>query len=149
MSRFEIVLVSIITAAVVCLMAALLVMARQAHAHDPVYSNSIVVFPDPYSGKRDPQTGLLCCGGEDCETLKVMPGMLTPGDDGIRLKLTEEQARVINPNRIGPVDTVIPLNRIQPTPPEWSGEYRVCIPSRNEPAVRPRDFFCFWAPPST
>jgi hypothetical protein len=121
----------------------------EAHAHQPIRSNSVVIFPDPYEGKRDPQTGLLCCGGEDCEVLKVEPGVLTPGDDGIRLRLTEAQARKINPNRIGDVDTVIPFNRIQPTPPEWSGEFRVCIPSRHEPNVRPRDFFCFWAPPDT
>lgn len=117
-------------------------------SHEAIRSNSIVIFPDPYSGKKDPQTGLLCCGGEDCEVLKVRPGTLTPGDDGIRLRLTEEEARVINPNRVGPVDTVIPFDRIQPTPPEWSGEYRVCIPPYKDP-TRPRDFFCFWAPPST
>lgn len=120
-----------------------------ALAHQPVRSMSIVVEPDPYKDKRDPVTNLLCCGGEDCEVLKVDPGVLTPVAEGYRLKLTEEQARVINPNRVGDVDTIIPHSRIQPTPPEWSGEYRVCIPSKHEPRVRPADFFCFWAPPNT
>ncbi|MEN6302243.1 MAG: hypothetical protein ABFD96_05920 [Armatimonadia bacterium] len=119
-----------------------------ALAHQPVRSMSIVVEPDPYEGLKDPVTGLLCCGGEDCAVLDVQPGMLTPGDDGIRLRMTEEQARVINPKRVGAVDTVIPFDRVQPTPPEWGAQYRVCIPPYKDP-TRPRDFFCFWAPPNS
>jgi hypothetical protein len=104
---------------------------------------------DPYWGLRDPQTGGLCCGGEDCAILDVKPGTLTTGEDGIRLQLTEAEARLINPKRVGPVDTVIPFERIQPTPPEWGANYRVCIPTENLPRVRDRDFFCFWAPPNS
>jgi hypothetical protein len=139
---------SAVLAFIAVLLSFIVFIAAQANAHEPVRSMSLVVFPDPYEGKRDPQTKLLCCGGEDCEVLKVEPGVLTPGDDGIRLRLTEAQARKINPNRVGPVDTVIPFNRIQPTPPEWSGEYRICIPPYNDP-TRPRDFYCFWSPPNT
>jgi hypothetical protein len=105
---------------------------------------------EEFTGKKDPVTMLLCCGGEDCKILDVQPGMLTSGPDGIRLRLTEEEARKINPKRVGPVDTVVTYDRIQPTLPEWSAEYRVCIPDKNDPKVRPRgDYYCFWAPPST
>lgn len=101
---------------------------------------------DPYTGLRDPRTGGLCCGGEDCAILNVRPGTLSFAEDGIRLRLTEEEARLINPKRIGPVDTVIPVDRIQETPKEWGANFRVCIPTENLPRVRERDFFCFWAP---
>lgn len=100
---------------------------------------------DEYTGKTDPYTTSSCCGGHDCDALEVEPGMLTGEEDGYRLRLTEEQARKINPQRKGAVDTFIPRNRIQPS---WTGEYHLCIPNYYMETMR-ADFYCFWEPPNS
>lgn len=110
-----------------------------AHAHDW------------YVGKRDPVTGGSCCTTSatatygDCAQLAVDPGVLSGDVDGYRLRLTEEQARRINPLRQGPVDTVIPWDRVQAS---HDGNFHLCIPSREAPNMA-ADFYCFWAPPNS
>lgn len=106
---------------------------------------------DWYVGKRDPVTGGGCCttaatdGYGDCAQLVIEPGVLTGVAEGYRLRLTEEQARRINPLRQGPVDTVIPWDRVQAS---HDGNFHLCIPSREAPNMA-ADFYCFWAPPNS
>lgn len=97
-----------------------------------------------YSEKRDPVTHHGCCGGTDCATLLIEPGVLTPESDGYRIRLTVEQARRINPARLEPVDAFIPRARIQPSE---NGNFHLCLPRFN--GVTMGDFYCFFEPPST
>jgi hypothetical protein len=137
MSRFEAVLAALITAAAVCLMVALLLMARQAHAHEP------------YTGKIDPRFKNGCCGGSDCAVLKVKPGMLEGEGDDLRLRMSLEEAREINPYRTKPVDSVITHDRVQDS---WDGNYHVCLRTHDarltsgEPDTERGAVYCFWKP---
>ena len=110
---------------------ALLVLSTPAFAHDW------------YTGKTDPVTKRLCCGGSDCSMLRVEPGMLSGDASGYRLRMTAEQASKINPYRKNPVDTIIPWERVQDS---TDGNYHVCLPSY---PMDPADFFCFFAPPNS
>jgi hypothetical protein len=132
---------------------ALLVFTVPAYAHQPIFSNGIVVQPDPYGGKTDPVHGNGCCGGSDCDVLKVEPGMLEGEGDDLRLRMTLEQAKKINPYRTKPVDTIIRHGRVQDS---WDGNYHVCIrshdptvPFSGEPDIEKGAVYCFWAPPNT
>lgn len=97
---------------------------------------------DHYTGKSDPVTKSSCCGGHDCAVLRIEPGVLTPEDGGVRIRLTQEQARKINPARKGAVNAFVPDSRVQQS---WDGQYHMCFAwyPTNE------DFYCFWAPPNT
>lgn len=97
-----------------------------------------------YSKRMDPVRQTPCCGGSDCAKLKIDPGVLEATDEGYRVRMTLEQARRINPQRIAPVDTVVPWERIQLSE---DGNYHICIPSYEVPAM-PADFYCFFAPGS-
>lgn len=99
----------------------------------------------PYTGLKDPVTKSSCCGSADCAVFKIEPGMLTGEVDGYRLRLTEEQARRINPVRSGPVDTLIPWDRVQPS---WDGNHHLCLPNYKVPHMA-ADFYCYWAPPNS
>lgn len=116
----------------------------------PILALFMVLLPMPalshswYSEKRDPVTQHGCCGGTDCATLKVEPGVLTPENDGYRIRLTVEQARRINPARLEPLDAFIPRERIQPSE---NGNFHMCLPRFN--GVTMGDFYCFFEPPST
>ena len=102
---------------------------------------------DGYEKRYDPVTGGWCCttnSGDnygDCAVLNVEPGVISGEVDGIRLRLTVEQAQRINPLRTAPVDTVIPANRIQPS---WDGNWHACLPS--SPMPDRADVFCFFMP---
>lgn len=119
-----------------CLIVSVLLSGQLAFAHDW------------YVGKRDPITGGGCCtttnkdGYGDCAQLVIEPGVLTAEPGGFRLRLTEAQARRINPLRVGPVDTFVPEDRIQQS---GDGNWHVCIPSRAVSHMQ-ADFFCFFQP---
>ena len=100
---------------------------------------------DWYTGAHDPRTGSRCCGGQDCAVLKIETGVIEAVSEGYRLRLSLEQAREINPNRHVSVDTVIPWNRVQPSP---DGNWHVCLPPYPMPHMS-ADIYCFWEPPGT
>lgn len=112
-------------------------LAHDANAHDW------------YVGQHDPVTGGSCCtttakdGYGDCARLQVDPGVLEPLPDGFRLRLTIEQARKINPLRQTPVDTFIPIERVQVSN---DGNFHVCIPGHQNGLKY--DFYCFFMPNS-
>lgn len=97
-----------------------------------------------YTQKHDPQTGVGCCGGSDCAPLVLQPGMLTGEVNGYRLRMTLEQARHVNINRLDPLDIFIPFDRVQPSE---DGNYHLCIPTYN--GSTRGDFYCFFAPPNS
>lgn len=118
----------------IILAAALCGAATAAYAHDW------------YSGTRDPVTNGGCCGGSDCRDLVVRPGMLTPEADGIRVILTAEEAKRINPARPTGFNAVIPMNRVQDS---QDGNFAICLKAYG-PEVQLLDgWYCFFAPPNT
>lgn len=96
-----------------------------------------------YSSKKDPRTQLGCCGGSDCNTLIISPGVISGEVDGYRIRLTLEQAQRINPGRVEPLDVLIPWDRVQPSE---DGNWHICIPRWNDVTVG--NFYCFFAPPN-
>jgi len=94
-----------------------------------------------YSEKTDPVTKRGCCGIRDCNKIVLTPENYTPVDGGFRIRLTEEQAKQINPTRHDALDIFVPDNRVQPSE---TGDYHLCIPNFN--GVTYGDFYCFFAP---
>ena len=94
-----------------------------------------------YSEKTDPVTKHGCCGGLDCRELRVTPQNFTPEADGFRIRLTVEEAKIINPGRLEPLDILVPFSRVQPSE---DGNFHLCIPRFNN--VTYGDFYCFFMP---
>lgn len=94
-----------------------------------------------YSEKHDPVTHKACCGIRDCNKIVLTPENYTPVEGGFRIRLTMEQARLINPTRLDPVDIFVPDERVQPSE---NGDYHLCIPNYN--GSTQGDFYCFFAP---
>lgn len=100
-----------------------------------------------YSGKRDPifnQT--TCCGGSDCGPLPAHAMSYTPDGD-LRVTLSLEEARKINPWRFEPFDEIIPFERIQTAE---DGQPHICLmqKSRASEGDRRQGFFCIFLPPN-
>lgn len=94
-----------------------------------------------YSEKSDPVTKKGCCGKSDCHEIAITPENYTPEADGFRIRLTVEQAKIINPGRLEPLDIFVPFERVQPSE---DGNFHLCIPRFN--GVTYGDFYCFFAP---
>lgn len=94
-----------------------------------------------YSEKRDPVTKKGCCGGLDCREIFISPENFTPEAEGFRIRLTEEQAKLINPSRHEALDIFVPFERVQPSE---DGNFHLCIPRFN--GVTYGDFYCFFMP---
>jgi hypothetical protein len=110
----------------------LVLMAGTANAHDW------------YSDRRDPIYNLTkCCGGSDCNELP--PGSMSFTSEGhLRVTLTLEQARRINPWRVEPFDEVIPPERLQTSE---DGKAHICLLSAK--MDERQGFFCIFIPPDT
>lgn len=94
-----------------------------------------------YSEKTDPVTKHGCCGGSDCHEIRIDSSNYTPEANGFRIRLTVEQAKVINPGRLEPLDIFVPFERVQPSE---DGNFHLCIPRFNN--VTYGDFYCFFMP---
>lgn len=98
-----------------------------------------------YSEKKDPVTHISCCGGHDCAAWRIQPGEYTLEADGVRVRLSEERTRTINPYSVLPIDALVIWDRVQPSE---DGNYHLCI----SPTVRNNErggIYCLFAPPST
>jgi hypothetical protein len=116
---------------------------------------ALLVFTVPayahgwYSGKKDPvfnQT--TCCGNTDCAPLPPHAISYVNGD--LRVTLTLEEARRINPARKEAFDEIIPFERIQIVPPEGDAGPHICLMAENRAKIdgdRRQGFFCIWLPP--
>jgi hypothetical protein len=96
-----------------------------------------------YTQKKDPVTNLGCCGGTDCATLLIEPGVISAEVNGYRVVLTVEQAQRINPARRDGVNILIPWERVKPSE---DGNWHLCLPRWNDLTLG--DFYCFFAPPN-
>jgi len=100
-----------------------------------------------YSGRRDPIFNTTtCCGNSDCAPLPAHAMSFTP-DGELRVTLSLEEARLINPARQEPFDEVIPFERIQTAE---DGRPHICLMERNRGAEgdRRQGFFCIFLPPT-
>lgn len=101
-----------------------------------------------YSKKHDPVFNANnCCGGNDCGELPSSAIQWTPDGD-LRVVLTLEQAKRINPFRTEPFDAVIPHERIQVSE---DGKPHICLLSYDRKAEgdKRQGFFCIFLPPNT
>jgi len=112
-------------------LAALLFSATAASAHSW------------YSKKRDPiynQTS--CCGGTDCAPLPAHAISITP-DGNLRITLTVEEARRINPVRRYGFDRVIQFERIQNSE---DGTPHICLMAHDLEGDPREGYYCVFLP---
>lgn len=96
-----------------------------------------------YSQRRDPiYNTTTCCGGLDCRELPSHAISITPNGD-LRVTLTLEEARFINPGRMEPFDEIIPFERIQTSE---DGSPHICL-MRLKTDDR-QGFYCIFLPPT-
>lgn len=79
-----------------------------------------------YSLKYDPVLRNSCCGGHDCAMWAIQPGEIAAEADGVRIRLSLERTRTINPYSTRPLDTVVVWDRVQPSE---DGNWHLCIPA--------------------
>ncbi len=100
-----------------------------------------------YSERRDPIFGqtTTCCGGTDCAPLPSHAMQFTP--DGLRVVLSLEEARRINPLREEPFDQLIPFDRIQVSE---DGRPHICLMQKDwaEIGDKRQGFYCIFLPPN-
>jgi len=95
-----------------------------------------------YSKRRDPiYSYTTCCGGSDCAPLPQHSMTITP-DGNLRVTLSLDEARLINPGRIEPFDEIIPHERIQIAE---DGRPHICL-MRLKRDER-QGFYCIFLPP--
>jgi hypothetical protein len=96
-----------------------------------------------YSEKRDPiYNATSCCGGLDCAPLPAHAISITP-DGNLRITLTVEEARRINPIRRYGFDKVINFDRIQNSE---DGRAHICL-QPHDAIEDPREgYYCIFLP---
>lgn len=127
--RWLVALGIIIAAALFCLV---MIFTGMANAHSW------------YSKRSDPVWNNSCCGGTDCHELDGR--FVTAETEGLRVRLTAEQARAINPKRNLAVDAVVEWNRIQISE---DGNYHICLMTYFNVMDRRHGVWCMFAPPNT
>lgn len=98
-----------------------------------------------YSERRDPiynQTS--CCGGQDCAPLPAHAISITP-DGQLRVTLTVEEARKINPVRRYGFDRVIEFDRIQISE---DGQPHICLQPHDMEGDPREGYYCIFLPPT-
>jgi hypothetical protein len=97
-----------------------------------------------YSGKTDPVYGQSCCGGSDCAQWKILPGELSAEEDGIRVRLSHERTRLINPYSQSPIDALVKWDRVQPSE---DGNWHLCLMTSFRAGER-GGIYCLFMPPN-
>lgn len=96
-----------------------------------------------YGKRRDPiYNTTTCCGGGDCAPLPAHSIHASP-DGSIRVSLTLDEARAINPRRDEPFDEIIPFERLQTSE---DGRPHICLMPRKTDARR--GYYCIFLPPN-
>ncbi len=119
--------------------AALLCLAVIAFRIPPVLAH------DWYSAKRDPVYGWSCCGGHDCARWAIRKGSISAEPTGLRVRLTLEETRAINPLAEYPIDALVVWPRIQPSE---DGDWHLCVMSHAR-SPETGGVYCLFQPPST
>lgn len=98
-----------------------------------------------YSKRRDPVfSQTTCCGGSDCAPLPPHAISITP-DGQLRVTLTVEEARRINPVRRYGFDQIISFDRIQTSE---DGRPHICLQPHQAPEDPREGYYCIFLPPT-
>jgi hypothetical protein len=98
-----------------------------------------------YSQRRDPiYSQTTCCGGSDCRELPAHAISITP-DGQLRVTLTVEEARKINPVRRYGFDKIISFDRIQTSE---DGTPHICLMAHDAPEDPREGYYCIFLPPT-
>lgn len=109
-----------------------------------VFSGHSALAHSWYSERRDPiYSGTSCCGGQDCAPLPEHSIQLTP--EGLRVTLTVEEARKINPKRRYGFDKLIRFERIQISE---DGTPHICLMTHDDPNDPREGYYCVFLPPT-
>ena len=95
-----------------------------------------------YSGKTDPVWMNSCCGGTDCAAWIIQPGELSSEPEGLRVRLSLERSRTINPYSMHPIDALVTWDRVQPSE---DGNWHLCIMTSYRDAAR-GGIYCLFQP---
>lgn len=97
-----------------------------------------------YGKRRDPVfSTTTCCGGSDCAPIPAHAMKVTP--EGLRVTLTAEEARKINPQRFDAFDRLIAFDRIQTSE---DGQPHICLQRIDNFADRRDGYYCIFLPPN-
>lgn len=97
-----------------------------------------------YSNRRDPIfNATRCCGNADCAPLPEHSISITP--EGLRVTLTPEEARRINPTRRSGFDRIIDFERIQVSE---DGKPHICLMTHDMEGDKREGYYCVFLPPS-
>jgi hypothetical protein len=98
-----------------------------------------------YGERRDPVfSATTCCGGLDCAPLPPHAISITP-DGQLRVTLTVEEARRINPIRRYGFDKIISFDRIQLSE---DGTPHICLQPHDDPNDLREGYYCIFLPPT-
>ena len=98
-----------------------------------------------YSQRRDPIfNATSCCGGTDCAPLPQHAISITP-DGQLRVTLTVEEARKINPLRRYGFDRIIAFDRIQTSE---DGTPHICLMVHDMEGDPREGYYCIFLPPT-
>jgi hypothetical protein len=97
-----------------------------------------------YSQKQDPVYGNGCCGGYDCAELILAPHNYKVEEKGVRIILSLEEAKKINPQTHWPVDALVTWERVQPSE---DGNWHACLFTHDRTAPR-GGVICLFMPPN-
>jgi hypothetical protein len=116
---------------ILTILAALLFSATAASAHEW------------YGKRRDPiYSQTTCCGGTDCAPLPAHAISITP-EGNLRITLTVEEARAINPVRRYGFDRVIQFERIQNSE---DGTPHICLMAHDLEGDPREGYYCVFLP---
>ena len=122
-------------------MMGLLNVPSLAHVEYTVTGTTVVEMD--YTKRRDPKYGNGCCGGQDCNILPI--GSVTAEADGLRVILTLEQAKKINPTIEKGINALVIWSRVMDSP---DLHFRGCIRDSYRHDER-NGVLCLFAPPSS
>ncbi len=98
-----------------------------------------------YGQRRDPIFSTsTCCGGMDCAPLPSHAISFAANGD-LRVKLTVEEARRINPARLSDFNKTINFDRIQVSE---DGQAHICLQPYEAPEDPREGYYCIFLPPN-
>ena len=96
-----------------------------------------------YQNKTDPVYMQSCCGLLDCAPWIIQPGELSAEEHGLRVRLSLERTRQINPLSQAPIDALVIWERVQPSE---DGNWHICLMSSFRAGDR-GGVYCLFQPP--
>lgn len=74
----------------------------------------------------------------------IFPGEISAETAGLRVRLSVERSRFINPRSVAPIDALVLWDRVQPSE---DGNWHLCISESYRDGLN-KGIYCLFAPPS-